>query len=44
MTCTHRLWGDPDGLRCVIEQPNHRTGHVYQASDAPDRHDYGDDE
>lgn len=32
MTCPHRLWGEPDGLRCV-EEGEHVT-HTYESSTA----------
>lgn len=41
--CDHRMWGDPDGLRCTGE---HHPAHTYAASAAaPDaKTDEGDDD
>ena len=37
MTCDHNLWGAADGLTC-LRTDDHLTGHIYGASDCPDRH------
>lgn len=37
MTCTYRIWGDDSGLTC-LRTDEHATGHIFAASDAPDRH------
>lgn len=38
--CTYRLDGDPNGLRCLLDDhPNHPNGHRYAGSAVPDGHD-----
>lgn len=31
MTCTHRLWNEPNGLICTRRDP-HEKGHIYLSS------------
>lgn len=33
--CTHRLWGEPDGLACIRTDP-HQSGHQYQSGAGSD--------
>lgn len=40
MTCQHHIDGDPNGLRCTLDDhPDHPNGHLYRGSSVCDGHD-----